>query len=242
MISTKKSLMFSFVILSLIFVFILIFSFRFYSSDKESPEADKLIKDNVDIINRPYYEASSDLRPIDDTDTIWGDPNAEIQIILYEDLSDLYSYEFNQTLNSIKDEFSDDIVIAFRPYVTKAFSLSRPTRLFVECAKEQERFFEARDLILEKAGEGSLSVDSFPDYANELALDFGEMDTCFNDDEKIERIEYLSNEAKDFGVYGSPSTFVNQEMVLGARPLEDVSNGQGEFLPGMKNIVSSYLN
>jgi hypothetical protein len=240
MINAKKSLMFSFIVLLLLFVFILIFSIRFYSPEKENSEADDLIKDNISIINRPHYEASSHLRLIDESDTLWGDPSAKAQIIVYEDLSDFYSYEFNKTLNSIKDEFSDDIVIAFRPYTAKAFPLSRPARLFVDCAEEQERFFEARDLILKKTGEGVLSIDSFPDYANELDLDLVEMDTCFSNDEKIERIEYLSNEARAFGVYGSPSTFVNQEMVLGARPLEDVFNGQGEFLPGMKSIVSSY--
>ncbi len=242
MINTKKSLIFSFIVLSLVFIFVLIFSFRLYNPKQETSEADKLIEDNIDTISRPYYEASPDLRLIDESDTLWGDPSAKVQIIVYEDVSDFYSYEFNKTLNSIKDEFSDDIVIAFRPYTAKAFPLSRPARLFVDCAEEQERFFEARSLILEKAGEGDLSIDSFPDYANELDLDLVEMDTCFSNDEKIQRIEYLSNEARAFGVYGSPSTFVNQEMVLGARPLEDVFNGQGEFLPGMKSIVSSYLD
>jgi protein-disulfide isomerase len=195
-------------------------------------------------------EASSDygtvivdnLRGIDDNDVVLGDKKAPIDIVVYEDLSDSYSVRFNETLNQINENFGNNVVVAFRPYTSKMYPLSMPTYSFVDCAKEQGKFFEARDLILSEVENKKLAEENFIQYGQNLELNTESLKVCLHKQKYIPEIEKLSKEGEDFGVFGSPTIFVNNELVIGARSFNDVENGNGEKLAGMKRIISKYIS
>lgn len=195
-------------------------------------------------------EASSDygtvivdnLRGIDDNDVVLGDKKAPIDIVVYEDLSDSYSVRFNETLNQINENFGNNVVVAFRPYTSKMYPLSMPTYSFVDCAKEQGKFFEARDLILSEVENKKLAEENFIQYGQNLELNTESLKVCLHKQKYIPEIEKLSKEGENFGVFGSPTIFVNNELVIGARSFDDVENGNGEKLAGMKRIISKYIS
>jgi protein-disulfide isomerase len=182
------------------------------------------------------------LRSIDDNDIVSGNKEASVDIVIYEDLSDSYSVRFNETLNQINETFGDNIVVAFRPYASKMYPLSMPTYSFVDCAKEQGKFFEARDLILSEVDNKKLAEENFIQYGQNLELNTESLKVCLNKQKYIPEIEKLSKEGENFGVFGSPTIFVNNELVIGARSFDDVENGNGEKLAGMKRIISKYIS
>lgn len=235
----KKILIFSSIILLLSLLFLLIFGNRFFNNNKKN-EVDQIIDLNKDNINNNYLNIISNLRSLDDNDIFWGN-KGKLEIIVYEDLSDLYSLKLNESLNLIKDNFSDEVVIVFRPFADKMFQMSYPVANFISCANEQESFFSARDLVLQKLKDNVLIKEDFSIYAQELNLNLDLFNECIKNDKYYDDIEKISAEAQTFGVYGSPVLFVNKEIVVGARSFDDVINGGGESLLGLKNIINNHL-
>jgi hypothetical protein len=223
-----------------IFALVIVLMWIFFG-DKIWPsynEADDLIKNNQENIVNSSGEVL-EVRGIDNSDIIIG--QGGLEIIIYEDLSDFYSVKFDKTLEAIKENFSDQVTIAFRPYANKMFSLSYPTNSLIECAKEQNKFFETRKLILQKVDEDILNEDDFLSYGEELGLNNETLKLCLLGDKYISEIEESRKEAESFGVYGSPAIFVGKQLIVGARDFEDVINGGGEELLGMKNIINEKL-
>lgn len=184
---------------------------------------------------------SPSLRLFDNSDVFLGEKDAEIEIIVYEDLSSYYSAEFNKTIDLIKQDFGDKVVIVFRPYASKMFPLSMTTNLWAQCAMDQGKFFEARSILLEKVEDETLSEEYFSAYAEEVNLDLNSLEQCVKEGRHLAKLEDLRKEAEEFDVYGAPTVFVNKEMVIGARSFEDVISGDGQKLEGMKNIISRNL-
>ena len=59
--------------------------------------------------------------------------------------------------------------------------------------------------------------------------------------EKLAKIEELSREAEQYEVMGAPTIFIDNEMILGARPYEDYVDSNGEQVAGLKTIISKKL-
>lgn len=238
-----KILSISLVVLIIVLVLVLIFKDKWFNNrTKNISESEQLINDNQVAINNYSTVMIKNLRGIDDSDVIMGKKKASVDIIVYEDLSDSYSVKFNETLDQITETFGDEIRVAFRPYASKMFPLSLPVYSFVDCSKEQGKFFEARDLILDKVKNNQLAEENFSEYGKTLQLDATSLNTCLQKDKYASEIENLSKEGETFGVYGSPTIFVNDELVVGARSFDDVENGSGEKLAGMKSIIEKYLS
>lgn len=239
MLNLKKILTFTLVILLLVFFFILFFFSKNYN--KYLGEDSALIRDNKAVLDMSSWVATKKLRPIDSNDFVWGSNQASLDIIVYEDLSNFYSAQFNKTLDLIKERFADKLRIAFRPVVNKSFSGSEETYLLAKCAGEQNKFFEMRELLLDKVEKEILAEDDFLQYTKDLALDEKKMMACLSSEKYLPEIRAYSSEAENFGVYGSPTIFVGKEIVSGARHFDDVINGGGEALPGMETIINDNL-
>lgn len=225
----------------LIFILALIIAIKKVEQNKLSNNEVQNIDENQEELDDYNTVIVDNLRNIDDNDVVLGDKEALIDIVIYEDLSDSYSVKFNETLNQINETFGNNVVVAFRPYASKMFPLSLPTYSFVDCAKEQGKFFEARDLVLDKVKNNQLAEENFSEYGETLQLDATSLNSCLQKDKYISEIENLSKEGETFGVYGSPTIFVNNELVVGARSFDDVENSNKEKLAGMKSIIEKYL-
>lgn len=239
MLNLKKVLAFSLVALVAIFIFIVFFFSKNYT--KHLSEEETLLNDNRQALDMNSWVSAKDLRPIDENDFVLGDKKARLDMVIYEDLSDFYSVQFNKTLSLIKEKFSDKLRIAFRPVVNKSFPGSEEAYLLARCAGEQNKFFEMRELLLSKVENETLSEADFSKYAVDLKLDEVKINSCLSSEKYLPEIEAYSKEAENFGVYGSPTIFVGSEIVSGARQFQDVVNGSGESLLGMETIINKNL-
>jgi hypothetical protein len=234
-------------ILSLLTILVLFFVFIFWSKNayernKSNENLNGLVDDNKGVIYDPEMSSPLDLERINEDDFVLGERGADIEIIVYEDLSNVFSAHLNNSLNKVREEFSDYVAIAFRPYTNKSFSFSMPMRMFVECAADQVDFFEARDLALRITEDDVFSEDDLLYHGSSLDLDNNLLEKCIKDRHHYDYIERVSREAESFGVYGSPTVFVNNIIVVGARSFDDVVNGEGELLPGLRRIVMEELS
>lgn len=239
MFSFKKFLFGALFFLILFFVIIIFFGSQ--NLNQKDSDKNKIIDHDSGATDKKTTIISS-LRGVDSSDVFIGLLGSRVEVIVYEDLSDFYSVKLNESLISLKETFPDDVVIAFRPYADRAFPLSYPAYSLAKCSGEQGNFFGMRKLILEKVNNGELSEGDFLNYASSLNLNKDEISKCLADRKYFSEIEKLSKEAEGFGVFGSPVVFINKELIVGARSFDDVVNGGGEKLIGLRNIVARYLN
>lgn len=186
-----------------------------------------------------YSSASSP--SLRNDDKIIGSSKAKIKIFVYEDPSSLYSANLAETLNRIYSENKDEVAIIVRPFVSKGSQISNETALAVECAGEQNKWQEMRSLLFEKAKDESLNLSELETYANQLSLDRTIFSACLTNEEKSAKIERLNSEAINYSVMGAPTIFINDEIVLGARPYDDYLDSNGDNIEGLKTLIGKKL-
>ena len=53
----------------------------------------------------------------------------------------------------------------------------------------------------------------------------------------LEKSAKLSESAKDYAVIGAPTIFINDSLIVGARPYEDYVDSNGDKVDGLKTII-----
>jgi len=145
---------------------------------------------------------------------VLGNPEAPVTIIDYSSHFCGHCVAFhNQTLPFLIDEYVNDgrVKIIFR--------LLSPLELGMSllCAQEQGKFQKFNDILFERAQELQ-SVDDIKAIAVELNLNQDDFNQCF-DSEKYElRIKEWFNQAEEAGISGTPTFFINDQMITGNMP------------------------
>ena len=88
-----------------------------------------------------------------------------------------------------------------------------------ECANDEGKFWEYHDLLFEKQQEWASADESkFKDYAKDINLDPGKFDKCLDDAKYASEVSKDFNDGVNAGVQGTPTFFINGNIVSGAQP------------------------
>lgn len=177
---------------------------------------------------------------ISETDHLWGDKNAKLGLIVYEDLSKSFSGTLDQSLEQLKKDYSSSLKIAYRPFIVNG-SISVQAAQAVECAFVKEKGWEFRQDLIEIVKSRSLLEEDFVLIANKLGLDEKEFSTCLADQQKAVDLATQSKDAAKYGVIGAPTLFVGDEMINGARPLNDFVDSADDKIEGLNTIIQRKL-
>ena len=85
-----------------------------------------------------------------------------------------------------------------------------------ECAADQNKFWEYHDTVFENwkgVNEGHFSDDNLKLFADSLQLDRGAFDACFDSRKYLGKVESDIRRGEQLGVRGTPSLFLNGEML-----------------------------
>jgi len=181
---------------------------------------------------------SAALNPVlKNDDMTLGSGKAKVIIFVYEDASNIYSAKLADTLERIYSEHKNDVAIVIRPFLTNKSSFSRDAALAIECAGDQNKWQEMRALLFSQVKNESLNLTDLTPYIDQLSLDKDTFSICLTNKDKSEKIEKLSSEASSYSVLGAPTMFINNEIVLGARPYDDYTDSNGDKIEGLNNLV-----
>ncbi len=100
---------------------------------------------------------------------------------------------------------------------------SRQAAQAARCAGRQGKFWEYHDYLFNnQRGEnrGQFSPANLRQFASTLGLDTGEFDACLERAEDIPSIQQEVATARARGVSATPSFFVNDQRLVGARAIE----------------------
>lgn len=211
-------------------------------SEKKSDDL-QVIKDaNKDVISEAENFATENVKPISDKDFYQGNLNAPVQIIVYNDFDCPFSADFYDVTKKIMADYKDQVAIAVRNFPLSTHKMAVPAAITALCANEQGKFWEMHDKLFADYKTGMLAEEQFKKDAADLKLDTAKFDLCQVDQKYLDEIENNIKEAKKYGVAGTPTVFVNGEILPGAYPFEDFTGSDGKPAKGMKSIIEEKLN
>jgi protein-disulfide isomerase len=171
---------------------------------------------------------------IRETDALWGKPDAPNTIVTFVDYQCPYCVDVYTNLKRIEDDFisTGKAKIIFRDYPLRMHKSARQYAAAVECARRQGKFWEMADHILKsKDKPDSTSIDKWLD---ELRLDKVAFNVCVVDSSVENLIEKDIEEAKSYGVRGTPALFINDVYYRGTLSVSDLK----DVLKGKKPAVT----
>lgn len=152
-----------------------------------------------------------------------GDPNAPVQIEVYEDFQCPACRTYSDQVEPrIAEELvaTGQVYYVFRHYPfiddRSAIKESDQAANASMCAAEQGRFWDYHDMLFANwngENEGAFRDNRLVAFAETIGLDMTQFNACFEANRFESEIEADLNKGTSLGVVGTPSVFVNGEQV-----------------------------
>ncbi len=155
-----------------------------------------------------------------------GGTGAGVFIVEFADFGCGYCAKFNvETYPRIRTAYIEPGIVRMKmvPYVTGMFKHSREVSEAAECAADQGAFKRMHDLLYVKRKEWQASKDirvTIDGYARQLGLDRTALGRCLMNPQIAQRVQRHTALARQLGINGTPTFFVNGRRVPGAVPFE----------------------
>lgn len=152
-----------------------------------------------------------------------GNDKAKITIVEFADFQCPFCERFFSQVESnlIKDYVdTGKAKFAFRQYAFLGQESTWAAEA-VECANEQNKFWEYHDYLYTHQGQensGAFSKEKLEGFAGTLGLDANQFKTCLQSDKYADKVKTDFTEGQAAGVNGTPATFINGQLVSGAQP------------------------
>jgi protein-disulfide isomerase len=173
------------------------------------------------------------IRPVDGSDHIKGNPNAQILIVEYSDYDCPFCKSFHETMNQVMNEYGVDGKIAwvYRQFPIAQLHPNAPriseAALCVGEVAGNDAFWKFSDLIFqERSMNEQTNITKLPEYAVTAGADKAAFMSCLESGRMKEKVTASYNEAVAAGIQGTPHSFVlvgnQQAPIEGAQPYEVV--------------------
>lgn len=148
-----------------------------------------------------------------------GNPEAKVVFVEYGDYQCGFCRRFNQeVLPELKQRYLETGKVKF---VYKDFVIfgetSKLAAQAAHCAGDQNKFFEYHNEIFKNQEKG-LSLETLLAIATNLGLNRQEFESCLSNGKYAEKVEQSTQEGLSLGVEGTPTSFINGQKIVGARP------------------------
>jgi len=155
--------------------------------------------------------------------TTLGSPDAPLTIVEYSEF--LCPFCARAALNTVPQIEEEYIAAGKVKLVFKHFIVHGQEAVLAagaaECASEQNAFWEYHDMLFLSAGTVDFSVENLKQFAEELELDSDSFNTCLDSERYMDKLAADVDEARRRGVSGTPTFFVGQTQVVGAKPYSE---------------------
>ena len=190
-----------------------------------------------------YNTITSIERPMVDGKAL-GDPNAPVQIEVFEDFQCPACRDFSNTVEAqlVESEYISSGLVYYiyrqYPFLDDGSSLtgsgeSDQSANASMCANEQGRFWDYHDMLFaNQNGEnrGAFSDRRLIAFAEAIGLDMDQFESCFDENRYQAEIEAETQRGLELGVRGTPTVFINgQPMGLPANSVPSFEDIQAEI-------------
>lgn len=161
------------------------------------------------------------LKPeITDKALLRGSKDAPITIVEYSDFQCPYCKQGFFNLEQLRKKHGDKLRVVFKHMPLSFHPLAMPAAQWMEAIalQNREKAWIFHDTLFEN--QGKLGEDYFKLLAKDLGLDVAKAEKDSKSDAVKSKIEADINEAKRFGIEGTPAYLINGVPLRGAYPVE----------------------
>ena len=164
------------------------------------------------------------LPQIKEDDAKLGKEDTKVKIIVFSDFQCPYCNVFYNNLRETMKEYQDKVLVAFKDLPLEIHPQAQESSLAGACALEQGKFWEYADNLYNKQAEwGNDKTNAkLKSYAVKLGLNAGQFNKCLDEKKYQSKIEASQKEAEEFGISGTPTTFINEDMQSGVLSVEQL--------------------
>jgi protein-disulfide isomerase len=159
----------------------------------------------------------------EDDDAYLGSPAAPVKVVEFSDFRCGFCRLFyHTTLVPLTQHYGDLIQFVYRDFPIFGIE-SINGALAAECAGDQGMFWEYHNLLFDNESleePQPLTPEVLEVFAAGLGLDLETWNECFIDPETWNEVYYDSDAAIRWGVTGTPTFFINGNILVGAQPIE----------------------
>lgn len=146
-----------------------------------------------------------------------GPVDAKVTVEVWSDFECPYCAKGSTTLEQLREKYGDRIRIVFRHWPLPFHEHARLAAAASMAAAEQGRFWEYHDALFQQQRE--LDRASLVKLARKLKLDVERFERALADGAYDNYLEAEVLEARQRGVTGTPTFFINDTALVGARPV-----------------------
>jgi protein-disulfide isomerase len=168
--------------------------------------------------------------PSVDDDPFIGPKGAKVTIIEFGCFSCPYTKQAEPIVKEILNKYQGRIRFVYRDFRIANHPGAEIRAMAAECANEQDKYWEYHDILFERQEE-DLTNDTLVTIAVNLGLNKQLFSSCLNSEKYRNEVDKDFNDGLSAGVYGTPTFFINNEVVVGPKPFRY-----------FKNIIDNQLN
>jgi protein-disulfide isomerase len=155
-----------------------------------------------------------------------GSQDAPVVFVEFADYECPYCQKVNPQIQQLKKEYGDKLAIVYKDFPLPMHHGSEKAAEAARCAGEQGKFWEYHDVLFYSK---EVDISALKEHARVLKLNGDAFDTCLDSGSQANAVKQDLQEAKDLGLTGTPSFFVNGHFVSGVLDygaLKDMVNQQ----------------
>ena len=183
-------------------------SMKLYVEKKRKEQENKQLADSLKNRYQVNFGASPTL----------GKKDAKYQLVVFTDFQCPYCKKGNETIQTLKEEYGDDLLIIHKNYPLAFHDQAKPAAKAALAAHQQNKFFEYSELLFKN--QNKLSNDLYIELAKDLKLDIGKFKKDMGSDEVQKLLDQDKKDATEVKVSSTPNFILNGVKIAGAYPLE----------------------
>jgi len=168
-----------------------------------------------------------------------GNASASVWVVEFADFGCGYCEKFWRETQPVFDSLyinKGRVFWKFVPFTIGMFANSREAAESSICAAEQGKFFPMHDVLYDKRKEWMKASDAraqMSRYAQTVRLDMAKFSKCIASPATAQQLEKNNVLARSLYIRGTPTFFINGEVVPGALPTD-------VFVKGMDAVIREY--
>lgn len=171
----------------------------------------------------------TDIRTIDSSDNVRGNPNAPIVIVEYSDYDCPFCKRFHETMNQVMDEYGigGKVAWVYRQFPIAALHPNSPkiseAALCVSELAGNDAFWTFSDLVFNERGINEpTNMTKLAEFATTAGADTNAFNKCLESGQMTAKVNASYNEAASAGIQGTPQSYIivgnTQLPIEGAQP------------------------
>jgi len=212
------------------FILAVVFSFSGKGGNKLAWGGDNKANTNTPSTQQPT-DSNTPLAKVDiklkDTDYVRGAKNAPVTLVEYSDLECPFCKRFHPASLQLLQEYAGKVQMVFRHFPLSFHANAQKEAEAAECVGKlggASKFYSFIDKIFERTtsnGNG-FTLDKLGPLAREVGVSQSKFQSCLDAGEFTAKVQSDLQEGSQYGVGGTPTTFVNGTPVEGAVSYEQL--------------------